>query len=68
MWIFRGEQQEVIMADFELACNECGWQGSESALGNQTVECGEEALRFCPDCGGFDFKKVSQPENQGSSS
>ena len=56
------------MADYELECNECGWQGRESALENQTVESGEETLTFCPDCGGSDFENVSEKEEQDSSS
>ena len=56
------------MADFKLECNECGWLGSESALGNQTVESGGETLKFCPDCGGSDFEKVAEKEEQDSSS
>jgi hypothetical protein len=31
------------MADYELECNECGWQGRESALENQTVESERKA-------------------------
>ena len=56
------------MADYELECNECGWQGSESALGNQTVESDEETLKFCPDCGGSHFEKLTETEEQDSSS
>jgi hypothetical protein len=55
------------MADQELECKECGWQGKESALGNQTVDSGEETLEFCPECGGSDFEKISEQEEQDSS-
>ena len=55
------------MADYELECNECGWQGRESALENQTVESGSETFNFCPDCGGSDFEKVAEKEEQDSS-
>ena len=56
------------MADHELECNECGWQGTESALENQTVKSDEEALKFCPDCGGADFGEVTEKKEQNSSS
>ena len=55
------------MADHELECNECGWQGRESALENQTVESGEETFNFCPDCGGSDFGEVTEKEEKNSS-
>ena len=63
----RGEKREVTMADYEIECNECGWQGPESDLENQSVDSGEETLKFCPDCGGSDFEKVTQKEEQDSS-
>ena len=56
------------MADYEIECKECGWQGTDSALESQTVESGEEALKFCPECGGSDFEKATQNEEQNSSS
>ena len=55
-------KREVIMADYEIECKECGWQGMESALDNQTVESADETLQFCPDCGGSDFDRVTEKE------
>jgi Zn finger protein HypA/HybF involved in hydrogenase expression len=55
------------MADYEIECKECGWQGTESALESQALESGEEALKFCPDCGGSDFEKVSGKEEPNGS-
>ena len=49
------------MADFEIECNECGWQGTESALDNQSDESGDEdGFNFCPDCGSTDFEKITE--------
>jgi Zn finger protein HypA/HybF involved in hydrogenase expression len=62
------ECNECGLADYELECNECGWQGRESALENQTVESGAETFNFCPDCGGSDFEKVTEEEEQDSPS
>ena len=56
------------MADYEIECKECGWQGSESALESQPSESTEETLKFCPDCGGSDFDQVSEKEEENSSS
>lgn len=56
------------MADYEIECKECGWQGSESELQSQAVESGEGTIKFCPDCGGSDFEKATQKEDQNSSS
>ena len=50
------------MAEFEIECNECGWQGMESALDKQAEESGAEALRFCPDCGSTDLDKLAENE------
>lgn len=61
-------KREINMADYEIECKECGWRGLESALESQTVESGEEALKFCPDCGGSDFEKATQEEEQNNSS
>jgi len=48
------------MAEFEIECSECGWQGMESALDKQTQESGGEALHFCPDCGSTDLEKPAE--------
>ncbi len=56
------------MADYEIECKECGWQGTESALDSQPAESTEETLNFCPDCGGSDFDQVSDKEKENSSS
>jgi Zn finger protein HypA/HybF involved in hydrogenase expression len=56
------------MADCEIECKECGWQGNESALESQPVESIAETLKFCPDCGGSDFDQISEKEEEDSSS
>ena len=50
------------MAEFEIECSECGWQGMESALDEQAEESEGEALRFCPDCGSTDLDKLAEKE------
>jgi hypothetical protein len=51
------------MADFEIECNECGWRGMESALeSHPDGSSGEDGFSFCPDCGGTDFKKITEKE------
>ncbi len=55
------------MADYEIECNECGWQGMESALEKQADESGEETPGFCPDCGGSDFEKITEKKEKGNS-
>lgn len=50
------------MAEFEIECSECGWQGMKSALDEQAEESEGEALRFCPDCGSTDFDKLAEKE------
>jgi hypothetical protein len=48
------------MAEFEIECIECGWQGMESALEEQAHESGAEALRFCPECGSTELDKLAE--------
>jgi Zn finger protein HypA/HybF involved in hydrogenase expression len=51
------------MAEFEIECNECGWQGMESALDSHADESGrEDDFSFCPDCGSTDFEKITEQE------
>ena len=51
------------MADIEIECNECGWQGTESALENHDdASGGDDGFRFCPECGSTDFEKITDPE------
>ena len=50
------------MAEFEIECSECGWQGMESALDEQEEESGGGPLQFCPDCGSTDFAKIAEKQ------
>jgi hypothetical protein len=50
------------MAEFQIECSECGWQGRESALDEQAEESGGEALRFCLDCGGTVLEEIAEKE------
>jgi len=55
------------MADYEIECNDCGWRGMESALDKPSDEAGDDdKLRFCPDCGGSNFEKVTQDKKESS--
>ena len=55
------------MAEFEIECSECGWQGMESALDKQTEESGGGTLHFCPDCGSADLEKLAEKEQEKES-
>jgi hypothetical protein len=55
------------MAEYDLECCECGWRGLESVLDKQTSESGEETPGFCPDCGGSDFEKITEKEENENS-
>ena len=51
------------MADYEIECKECGWQGTESALDSHADKSGdEEDFSFCPDCGSTDFEKIADQD------
>jgi len=56
------EERRCPMAEHELECNECGWQGTASALDKQQDAAGAKTLRFCPDCGGTDLRNATPKE------
>jgi len=45
------------MGEWEITCSDCGWQGSASELTEETDNASGQSLKFCPDCGGFEFEK-----------
>ena len=46
------------MDDYELECNNCGWQGYWTELVSLTEDTKDTNFSFCPDCASDDIEDI----------
>lgn len=47
------------MNDFDVECNDCGWQGYEMSLESKTESLDDNNYCCCPECGSDDVSDLS---------
>ncbi len=50
------------MGEWEIECLDCGRRGVASDLTEEADESGGRSPGSCPDCGGLEFEKRSDPD------